>query len=713
MARTDRARTVRQKDDFRQGRRDVVLQESRRFFSARGGEGAVRSARALTNALGVGLEAFTGKLGRDNTRGTARAAKEAASGGDRDETDTNKGYNEAFDQVEAANDLAIFANELPELLTNEAWADMSEADAQTRIDAYYSSQLAGINPDSVYGKIVADGILKQNSNLLQVHRGYKAEQAQQERRIMVDNELRADYKLNKGKIDFLKLAKRIKDLVPGPGGRRMFLESIFDLAEDEGDVALIDGIPEFFPGGDPTGITDQNMEKLFDDARANAKSVFDERKKAADDAFMLENQTTLAKLHFRDWDMAKAGDERVLQNIANGGELGPNDTPRRYTRAQQLELYKTLANAHETGEDTRLLLRDWVNSNGIGYSQNETDAAHVAYVGWLKDNIPKELAGDAEAIDDYIQQTSLALGVQNGQLPSVYRDQMGVNLSNPEKFKDAAGMYSQVEALRPGFAETQIGNPQSMKLYAYNRMLSETKGDEDKAIELMGAYEQGRSQTKPIQPLIAKVNKKAVEVIVENGWSRDFATTSRLQSLVDEEVRFYVDAGNEPEVAGKYAVEHIQRRYIRVGDHVYPPDAGWGTNPQSVYDFQIAEMAKQRNVDPDTLSIIPTGDPLIVRIESTESTLPSTELHNISDLTLGYNAFNSVDEQARKEAHRTAGPEALGIAEKRAFDKRYTVRSFGEPGMVGIMHALNLESWKEMDPDKKQRLINDELINSQ
>jgi hypothetical protein len=58
---------------------------------------------------------------------------------------TNKGYNEMFDEIEATNDLAGFARELPEMLEKEGWADLSPADAQKRIDQYYESQLAGIN----------------------------------------------------------------------------------------------------------------------------------------------------------------------------------------------------------------------------------------------------------------------------------------------------------------------------------------------------------------------------------------------------------------------------------------------------------------------------------------------------------------------------------------------------------------------------------------
>lgn len=708
MARGDKSRSVRKDAPLDAGRQDVVLPQSRRFFTASGNSGGERTARALTNALGIGVEAYAAKLGRDNVKGTAQAVNEAASGGDRDEDNLNKGYNEAFDQVEASNDLALFASELPEMLDKEGWQDLPEDQAQARIDEYFAEQLVGINPDSVYGKIVAEGILKQNAQLLDVHRGYKSEQAQQERRIMVDNELRSDYELD-GTIDHAKLMDRLGKLVPGPGGRMTYLESVFDLAEDQGDVSIIDSIPESFPDGTPTGITDPNMEKLFDTARSNAHSVAVARKKAADDKWELDNQTTLAKLHARDFNDAAAADPRVLDRIAAGGELGPNGEPRRYTEDQQFQLYKQFSKAHEGAADQALILRDWVNGDGIGYSQNEVDAAHMGFVNAVRENLPTELEGASEDdINDYITTLSLERSVVNGKLPSVYRDQLKVNLSNPEKFKQASEMYQKLEAQRPGFAETQIGNAQSRKLYAYNRILADVNGSEDKAIELMGSHDAGRNAK--FNAEIGKVNKLAVETIVDSmpGYG-DYATTSRLQALVNEEVRFYVDAGFEPETAAAYAIEHIQRRTRRAGDHVYPADAGWGNDPQGVYDFQIENEAAHRGIDADRLSIIPTADPKIVRFVDSENALPETKLHEIEQLATDFEAFNSAGEQQRAESYRTSTSAMKKEAEARAFDTRYPPNPWGEPGMRAHMTKLNREAWAAMSPEKKQRLIQDEM----
>ena len=79
MARGDQQRGVRRDPDLREGRRDVVLQESRRFFTARGSDQGVRQARALQQALGIGVEAYAGVLERRNIKGGAQAVQEAAA----------------------------------------------------------------------------------------------------------------------------------------------------------------------------------------------------------------------------------------------------------------------------------------------------------------------------------------------------------------------------------------------------------------------------------------------------------------------------------------------------------------------------------------------------------------------------------------------------------------------------------------------------------
>ena len=709
MARGDQQRGVRRDPDLREGRRDVVLQESRRFFTARGSDQGVRQARALQQALGIGVEAYAGVLERRNIKGGAQAVQEAATGEDRDIHNTNKGYNETYDQVEAANDLALFSSELPRMLDAEGWSDLPEDMAQERIDNYFAGQLEGINPDSLYGKIVAEGILKQNAQLLDVHRKFQAEKAQQERRIMVTNEARSDYELD-GTIDHEKLMKRLHTLVPGPGGRLTYVEAVIDIAEEYGAPELIESIPEYFPSGDPTGVTDQKFkDAVIDPGLSKARATKLRNDKAAVEKWKLDNQTTLAKMWSADTKMAEQGDARVLPNIAEGGTEGPNGEPRRYTREQQKTLYDKFLDASEKNDDDAILLTDWVNGDAVGYTQNEVDAAHVKYVEAIKANLPVEIEkGGEDAINDYITTLSLERGVVNGKLPSVYRDQLKVNLSNPDKFKQAAEMYSVLEAQRAGFAETQIGDAQSRKLYAYNRYLAETGGNEDNAVELMGTHEAGRNAR--FNAEIGKTNIKVVADISNSmpGWG-DYATTSRLQRLVNDEVRFYVDMGFEPEMAGEYAIEHIQRRTRRAGDHVYAADAGWGNEPQAVYEYTLQNEAEHRGVDVETLDIIPTGDPTRVRFTSVDHPLPETKTYPITIFAEDYERFNSQQEQQRAELYDTSSAEKLAEADKRAFARRFPYESFVEPGERTSLSKMHRERWEAMPADQKKRLVQNEL----
>jgi hypothetical protein len=692
---------------MREGRRDVVLQESRRFFTAHGNDSAVRQARALTGALGVGIELFEDKLIRDNEKGAARAAHEAAGGGDRNETDENRGYNEAFDQVEAANDLAIFARDLPEELVKSGWTDMSEEEVQAKIDGYYQGQLVGINPDSVYGKLVAGGILKQNAELLKTYRAVQAEKGQQERRIMVTNEVRADYEADK-KIDHLKLMERLRLLVPGPGGRKAYLETVFDIAEEFGDEALIDSIPERFPSGDPTGKTDSNFDPLFDAAREKAAAKAVAIKKDRDAKWKLNNQTELAQMHSHDTQLAKAGDASVLPNIEAGGQEGPNGEPRRYLKGDQKTLYDLFANATETAQDDALLLNDWMVGNAIGYSQPEVDRAHLSFVNGVKDNPPEKIKDDPEAIADFILDVSLERATVNGKLPSVYREQMKVNISNPEKFSQAAEMYSMLEAKEPGFAETQIGSGQSSKLYLYNRILADTNGNEEQAIELLKAHQPGRSNQ--LNTEVTSAVKNATQDLVELKFGPvDYATTAQIEKLASAEVRFYTDMGFDPEVAAEYAVEHIQRRYRRGGDYLWPVDAGWGNDVETVYQWAIENEAAHRGIDPDDLTIIPTADPTRVRFHHSENVVPELQTYPASFFADMHGQSSDSDLQAGIKLYESSTPERLAEAETRAFARRFPHNVYVESGQRGWQATEDRKRWDNMDPLKKQRLIQDEL----
>lgn len=711
MARDTTERNVRRDRGLREGTRDVQLQTTRRFYTARGNDQATRQAAALSNALGMGIEFYEDHLGRQNVKGEARAAQEAAAGGDRNVEDENKGYNEVFDRVEAANDLSIFASELPELLDSEGWRDLSEDEAQARIDQYYSEQLTGINPDSVYGKLVAEGILKQNAELLDVHRAYKSEQGKAERRQMVMNAARTSYETD-GVLDHDRMMKDLETLVPGPGGRSAYLESAFQMAEDYGDPDIVSSIPPRFPNGDPTGIEDPKLKPLFDDALAKAQAVKNQKLKAADEAYQTAYKGQLALQHSQDKVMADAGDERVLPDIFEGGRRGPpteqfpDGTPPRYSEAQQTALFDRYFNAREKGTNSNFLAAEYGEGNAIGYTQTELDEAHNAYVDKLIENKPEGTSD--EDWQNTVRYMSIERAVDNGKLPSVYKAQLGVSTAQPQKFKQAAELYDQLNAIQPGFAETQIGARQSRLLDSYDRMLSETGGNEQQAIEMLSAYDPGLS---------SKVNKEvgaAVETAVtslrnqKGGWG-DYNTNPQLVRSVDEEVRFYVNMGFDPEVAAQFAVEHMTKRYVRVGDYMYAKDVGWGSEPAVTHDWILENEAAHRGVDKDTLSIVPAADPRYILINSKDAILPSTKPLRVETLSQDASKQRNEALTQRLELMESSSTDRLAEAEERAYRDQYPYNPWVESGERGAFEKMQRERWANMDPDKKKRLIAKQL----
>lgn len=705
MPRDTRERSVRRDPGLRDNVRDVRLQQNRRFFTPRGNDEAVRNARALQNALGVGINEYANVLEDRNVAGDARALQEAAAGGERNPEDDNKGYNEAFDRVEAVNDLEAFGSELPELLRQNNWLDLDEESAQAIIDEYYAGQLQGINPESVYGKRVAAGILEQNSTLIEAHRKFKAEEAEQERRILVYNAAKAGYDPETG-MDHGQLMADLKELVPGPGGRMTYLEAVFDIAEEMGDPEIVDSIPERFPSGDPTGVTDPNMKDLFDNARAKALSVRQARAAALDESIKTAERNKRAALHAADKQLADAGDGRVLTNIADGTKRGPNGEPARYSEAQATALYDRYFNALGKQSDNSLMVEEYATGNAIGYSQTEIDQAHDAFVDVMMAQKPEDV--DEAEWQDRVRTVSLERAVVNGTLPSVYKAQLSVNLSNPEKFKQAAELYEQLQAQEAGFAETQINNAQSRKLDAYGRMLQETGGDENRAIELLKAFEPGRSTSmnKEIGTAVEEVSEMLADT--KPGWG-DYANNARLKSQVADEVRFYVDSGFEPEVAAKYAFEHMSRRYVRAGDFLYAKDAGWGQDPQATYNWAIANEASHRGVDPDTLTLVPTGDEKLVRFQHEDEVLPSGKPMRIDLIGQDYLRFTNESYLNRLEQYDTANADALKEAEQRAMMKRYPDNPWLESGERARLNAMRTERWNALNPETKQKLIAEQL----
>lgn len=324
MARDQRRRTVRSEDRNRQSS-PVQLREARRFYSASGNDGATRTARALTQAFGAGTELFEQIVDKRNVEGRQQAAFESAAGGSRGDNAT-KGYNEMWDEIEAANDLHLFSKELPEVLRGADWENLTEEEAQGVIDGYFQKELAGINPESVYGAKVAEGILKQNLQLIETHRNFQLERIRQEQRVMIHNEARRMYETD-GVMPYDQIADRTGKAFDGPEKMTAYWELLGTLAVEYKDENIILDMPERFPSGDPTGMTDPKFAEIKQGYinKAIAAREADERAaaaaaKAQREELRKDGVREMIEAVIRDEDPTQIGYELLDADVIEGSD---------------------------------------------------------------------------------------------------------------------------------------------------------------------------------------------------------------------------------------------------------------------------------------------------------------------------------------------------------------------------------------------------------
>lgn len=272
MARNQKERNVRRDPGLREGTRDVQLQPARRFYTAAGNDTATREARALSGMFGAGVDLNKQIVERKDAEGSNQASFDSAAGKVRDAENTNRGYADMWDQIEAKNDLHLFSKELPELLRGADWENLSEQDAQGVIDGYFQDQLKGINPDSTYGRMVSEGIFAQNAQLIETHKNFQLERIRQEQRVMIYNEAAVSYEVD-GVLDYESLAKHTGLAFDGPEKMVVWIESLAELAVRYEDETIIDNMPERFPSGDPTGKNDPKFAAEFNTARNKARAA--------------------------------------------------------------------------------------------------------------------------------------------------------------------------------------------------------------------------------------------------------------------------------------------------------------------------------------------------------------------------------------------------------------------------------------------------------
>jgi len=272
MARGSKRRSTRNDPSLSDGERPVQLQESRRFFSSGGSDSANRQANALKSAFGVGTEMAKDLFERQNVKGAQQAKGEIATGGTQDEENKNKGYMEMWQTLEAENDKALFATELDEILRGADYENRTEAEVQQLVDTYYSKQLKGINPNSVYGELMAEGIMEQNAEILVSHRDMQIANIKSEQAAMIHENAGNVYEAT-GKYPSAQVAEQIGMAYDGPERMTAWINELQASAVEHEDEDIINDAITHFKNGDPSGINDPKYAMQLELAKGKARAA--------------------------------------------------------------------------------------------------------------------------------------------------------------------------------------------------------------------------------------------------------------------------------------------------------------------------------------------------------------------------------------------------------------------------------------------------------
>ena len=273
MARPNQ-RGVTQREVQSNDRRPVQLNQNRRFFTSGGFQDGVRAARALENAFQTGVKFAGETLDEANADGSREAAANRAAGMDRDAARRNKGYNDAWDQLDAEYDFNLFKKEMSEVLRGADWESRSEAEVQELINTQARGFFDGAENlgDSAYAQYIAPRLLEAETEIIGQHRDMAIAAIQEEQVSKVVANAETYIESNNGEYDDETVFDRTGTFLDGPRRKDQYWKIKYYLAEKYGDPAIIEGTPDDY-NGIPTGINDPDRLAAHQNAINSAYSV--------------------------------------------------------------------------------------------------------------------------------------------------------------------------------------------------------------------------------------------------------------------------------------------------------------------------------------------------------------------------------------------------------------------------------------------------------
>lgn len=706
MARRDQTdRSVRRDPDLREGTRDVRLNQNRRFYTPRGNDQAVRQARALQTALGVGVDFYEEHLERENVKGAQEATQDAAVG--RRRMDGNKGYEETYQRIEAANDLAEMNRDLTRRLTEEGWEDLPQERVQAMIDGYFKEQLDGINPESVYGTLMAEGILKTNADLLDVHNANTLSRDQQERRTMLLNAARSQVETD-GTLDYERLMEDTGVLLPGRGGRMTFMEILDTLASEMGRPDLLENAPTRFANGEPTGVEDPNFRRDFLNpaiARATAQQKRNETQQQKE--YLEREQTARASRQASIDQRADAGDASVYHDIVAAGTAGEGEVPL-FTEAQQRAAFNRLRNGMMAQAQEGNYLQLFASGNGQGLTANEYNRAALAYQQDAANRIRAENPDmdDAE-LRGAVLNATMERAIANDRLPTYITDMFKVSTRNPQRLSEAAEMRRYIEENSEGLVERHISDAHSARLDLYEQLMTET-GDEEETIRLMEQHDPTRSHGR--QKEITEYASDVLEELADDQkfWG-SYPVRPQDQRRAEDMVKLYMEMGVPDEQIPVMVRDAFDARNTRVAGVMYPVDFGWVTGEPALDHWLNGASG---DLWPDTANLIAEPHPHkrgVVVVRDADAFLPGGAEYSVVDIEEAY-ARSMSDQLIENVGDNTRTvSERYAEAEQRAANRMFDLGFTPEPGSMADFMDNPLVEFRALPEEDQRKAIEAEL----
>lgn len=322
--------------------------------------------------------------------------------------------------------------------------------------------------------------------------------------------------------------------------------------------------------------------------------------------------------------------------------------------------YKAQEKAQVGSVNTNL----WATGNGRSMKSNsERDEAANKHANDVVTRAIEQGATEDEAAA--IGRASLIdAAVRNNYAPTALRDQIEVSPQNAEAWTAGYDLYTQMRARKASSKVLNQIDSDTVRAYeTYERLVRET-GNPERARESIASSD--FSLWKNVGDSVKTDMENSVVDTLRDGFlfgDNDINDSTRLRTMVKEDLEYYVSKGFPEDEAVKMAVNNLdpeRQRYTVVAGELYRSTEGWGTQASEAVKLAKETYAEQNDVrgffggiDSDDINVRPVPNkPGYVYIAGPGplASFGSAEEVSIEQINEGYAAFNEGVARASAEA---------------------------------------------------------------